>query len=372
MQEVDASSVRLEAGPSSDTLHRIRLSVDHITKLEAEASPAVKAALRPPPPVAPANPSLGASLSSASSPRTSHQVDRLHIYECSTHAPLMPRRRAVAAPVNSATAIPFENDLFAGQFLWLHAMPSGEANPHAKYFEDKRRLWEVRIQGRFKALPKGRLQCGAMLQETDFHVAPGVGLKTMLATGRKLVNKFVGDGCHVTLGARGAESKRPGAELGHAVGDLRGVDQLIAIPEGETPPPIEHDLDAYGCQRRNMSAAEWAAYVKGITNSISVTTTYTFAFWGMARFANLLDWKYLFLPFGVGIPMEPSYPTHCVMYALDDSGDRAGSDEQHLESRKQYAVDILFFSSKALPLDDSVLDTYEGFRETFGAARDIP
>ena len=226
------------------------------------------------------------------------------------------------------------------------------------------------MQGRFKTLPKGRLFCGAMLQESDWPSVPGMGMRTAVGAGKRLLAKVIGEGSYVTLGARGAAATQPNAELAHAVHDFRAFDQLIVTPAGETPPPIEHDLDSCGCQRRHMSKAEWGAYVDAATSasSLCTTKTYTFAFWGMARFANLVDWKYLFLPFGVGIPMEPSYPTHCVLYALEDGVDdgAGGGGGAHLESGKQYLVDLLFFSTRALPLAESVLDQYQGFRDAHG------
>ena len=223
------------------------------------------------------------------------------------------------------------------------------ASPHEEYFANKTRRWECRIQGRFKVLPRGKLFGGAMLQDEPMGQPPGFALRMLARAGEALLRAVVPD-VHFTLGDRGASSRSADAELPHAVASARGLDQLVVTPARTTPPRLQDDLTSHSGVRAKMRKAAWAEHA-GLP--LRTDVTYTFGFWGVSRFVNLVEWKYE-LPGGVTAAMEPAFPQHVVLYTLE--GDAHGP---HRESKKAYIMDLLLFSSKALPLDQSVTNRYE-------------
>ena len=74
-------------------------------------------------------------------------------------------RRPARRIITNSVPTPFENDLFCGHFMGLarpmhSAKLEGTNYPFKWHFGPKSRLWELRIQGRFKQAPAGELFLG--------------------------------------------------------------------------------------------------------------------------------------------------------------------------------------------------------------------
>ena len=285
---------------------------------------------------------LGALWPSSSKPR-------LFAYDVSSDPPGKARRRARAIPINSSEPTRVENDMFEGHVVLLSA--GDAASPHEEYFANKTRRWEFRMQGRFKALPKGTMFGGGMLQDEPMGQAPSRALRMLARVGESLLRSVASD-VHFTVGERGASSRSDDAELPHAVAGIRGLDQLIVTPAGTPPPSLQQDLTPHGGVRAKMSKAAWAEHADAAV-PVRKDATYTFGFWGASRFVNLANWRYE-VAGGLSTAMEPAFPQHVVVYALD--GDCRGP---HRESKKAYIMDLLVVSSKALPLHQSMIDRFE-------------
>jgi len=273
---------------------------------------------------------------------------RLFAFDASSDPPCKTRRRVHAIPINSSQPTEIESEIFEGRAMVLHA--GDLASPHEQYFANKTRRWEIRFQGRFKVLPKGKIFVGAVPEDDFMGEQPSRSLRITARVAEAVLRSLVPD-AYFTLGDRGASSRSADAELPHAVAGLRGFDQIIVTPVGTTPPRLEENLASYGGLRAQMHQADWLEHADA---PLRTDVTYTFGMWGVSRHVNLVEWQYE-MAGGLGgltSAMVPEYPQHIVAYALD------GDSLLHRESRKIYIIDLLLFSSKALPLHQSVMDRY--------------
>ena len=314
---------------------------------------------------------------SRSPPRASKSAEggaaQLNVWDVSTDPPVegagpgkatpKKRRPAKRVRVNAAVATPMENEHFVGHVMVLHR-PIDEAStssdPWAWYFTGKTRVWEIRIQGRFKTAPRGTVYAGSIFEEFNYAVQPARAAKILMGIGRRLIDKVLGLGMHISWGARQGPAAEADAPLAAMVAPLLGFDQIVRTRAGEEPPALQTDISAHGVRRNATgSTAEWRTRVAELTAELGTQDTFTFCSWGCSRFVNLLDWKYTgMLPRSV--PMATlcdEWPLHVVMYAYDG----AERDVEHCESRKVYFVDLLIWSSRTP--DNPMLKTLYEFEE---------
>eukprot|EP00747_Dinoflagellata_sp_TGD_P073165 gnl/TRDRNA2_/TRDRNA2_157780_c1_seq1.p1 gnl/TRDRNA2_/TRDRNA2_157780_c1~~gnl/TRDRNA2_/TRDRNA2_157780_c1_seq1.p1 ORF type:complete len:238 (+),score=27.44 gnl/TRDRNA2_/TRDRNA2_157780_c1_seq1:23-715(+) len=95
-----------------------------------------------------------------------------------------------------------------------------------------------------------------------------------------------------------------------------------------------------------MSKEEYTDAVQRISGGLNTEDTYTLCFWGCSRYVDACNGVFTgLLPLGMTISFESfleEWPCHFVLYTLDsDSG-----DPRHLERRKTYFVDVMFWSSQ--------------------------
>lgn len=247
--------------------------------------------------------------------------------------------RAQHMPPNAAA--PFKTQFFDGELLWMQRT-SGQEGPYASYFSGKKRLWEARVRGRFLEVPKGDLFMGVVLR--DFNYDQPVSRSSQWV--KTLALSVVRWPFYLSWGDRCEASFQPDAERSHLMADLAGWDQIITTPAGEQALDIDADLTGLGLLRTAFSVQDYIATVREMSKNINTEDTYTFCFWGCSPFVDAVNWAFRF---GYEIPLLPflqEWPLHLVMYELDPE-DLERDGGRHLESRKRYHLDLMFWSTKA-------------------------
>ncbi|CAJ1385634.1 unnamed protein product [Effrenium voratum] len=258
--------------------------------------------------------------------------------------------RAHYVPCNTTAAVPLENENFKGQVLLLYRPTEGldRGHPYFEHFQSRKRNWELRLQGKFKKAPRGRLYVGAVLR--DFNYDQPVASSSILAMNTAVALVKYQYRIYFSWGARCKEALRPNAELGHTVSDLTVWDQIIITPNGRPVPHICDDLDdpsdVYGLSlmRRDVGLSEYSKMIQEIEGTLNTEDTYTFRLWGPAPFLDVLNWQ---LKIGARVSLDhfmKDYPIHVCMYDLPPH-ENGKSDEQHLESKKRYYFDFMGWSN---------------------------
>lgn len=253
----------------------------------------------------------------------------------------------------------WDNEFCMGSLLSLHRathdrdLDKSGNYPHGKYFLGKRRLWEARIQLRFKVPPESKdVYFGIELER----FVPMIrGSKRMMDMVVGMLKGVVGDQVYHSVGE---DPKVVSGELERPVFvmPLWAFDQFIVTPEGEHPPSLtDPGLPSMGSLRVKR-VKEFKREMDELR--FRVGPTYTFCFWGISQWLDKLNWQ-------IRVPlMSPldfntfcgSPPVHVVLYTL-----KPGSEKRHLQSRKNYYFDLAFWSSKVRP-------PAERIRELLGVA----
>ncbi|KDO30771.1 hypothetical protein SPRG_19674 [Saprolegnia parasitica CBS 223.65] len=238
-----------------------------------------RAAIPPPPPPPPRRHSPAPSDTSSSSDMDNDDDDTDSMPPTASDA--MDRRRSSAADadclhmlrvtdevgsgsdvrivMNSASPVPFENDLFAGHVYFLVKTDPPNATWHHLFDKRKRMFW-IQVQGRFKRQPRGVVLASVIM--------------SIIQTLVKAVHYAFGD-AH---------------ELPHCVFPLyQSVDEMVITPPGETPPVLGQE--AFG-----ESKAEHLGRMKTPcgTEVYDLDATYTFHFHTM--YVDLTQWTIINLP----------------------------------------------------------------------------
>lgn len=260
------------------------------------------------------------------------------------------RRRVQCAshvPPNTLTGVPIETDGFMGQMLVMYRQgkSGGHNNPHTAYFSRRKRNWEIRVQGRFKRRPQGDIYIGIVLRDFNYNQAVARHSMIVKRAGMALVKYDL----YLSWGDRCEASKKPDAELSHLVTGLSAWDQIIVTPKGRMPPVLSSDFQGIGdthgrnLERAKMGLAAYSEAVDELFEEVSLEDTYTMCFWGVSQVIDLLSWQFRI---GYNIDMARFFedsPIHVAMYELSRS--EGDEEKRHLESRKRYILDLMFWSS---------------------------
>jgi hypothetical protein len=251
---------------------------------------------------------------------------------------------------NAAEPLPFENENCKGKFLSLHRatyskqLDKSGAYPHGKYFLGKKRIWEARVQVQFKKPPnQADLFFGV---ESEQYVPMGIGTKKSMSLLVSTLKQVVGNQVYHSPGDDPAGRLGP-LERPTFVMPLWAFDQFIVTPEGETPPDLSDGdgLAAMG-SKRTKRVNEFRAELDELEFKTGVT--YTFCFWGISQWLDKINWR-VKMPFVGSIDFDRFCgrpPVHVVIYTLKP-GDQ--NDARHLQTRKNYYLDVAFWSSKRRP-----------------------
>jgi hypothetical protein len=265
---------------------------------------------------------------------------------------------------NQGEATNFENDNCVGSFLFMHrpthnpALEKSGRYPYAEHFSGRKRLWEARVQFKFKQIPSAPVYFGV---ELDDYVPLPAASKRLMGLVVAALRRVVGSDLYHSVGDDPKATAGP-HEKPAFVMPLWAFDQLIMTPEGEKAPsltdPHFHEL---GMKR----ADDRAAFVKEISAlEFKSGLTYTFSFWGTSQFADIINWEVTgVVPF-TKINFNQfcgQAPIHLVMYSLQSASD---VERRHLQCQKQYFFDLKFWSSKFKPTPQRLKELFPREDET--------
>merc|ERR1719203_590032 len=86
--------------------------------------------------------------------------------------------------------------------------------------------------------------------------------------------------------------------------------------------------------------------------SFKAGPVYTFAFWGISRFLDVINWKVVGIPIATPIDFNQfagGPPVHLVLYSLEPPADGGQADERHVQSRKKFYFRGAVWSSQKRP-----------------------
>lgn len=247
---------------------------------------------------------------------------------------------------NSSEPVEFELDNFKGKCIFLHrprwSYDSADTNrpyPYRQHFHGRKRLWEWRLQGRFKRKP-GTLYCGIELEE---YVPVNMATRTMMRGILPLVQRTLQCAVHHEIGDPEDPDLRP-----VVVAPVWAMDStLIHNNPADVPDLASPSLPA-GLGRKaarqfwetlwNGGGPSWEEPMGG--------PTFTFAVWGPSQLLDLRAWVFRKLPltWGRDVKMEPfcgRQPVHAVVYELCEDG-----KSDHRQERKVYSADMRFMTEE--------------------------
>eukprot|EP00930_Biecheleria_cincta_P021732 TRINITY_DN16015_c0_g1_i1.p1 TRINITY_DN16015_c0_g1~~TRINITY_DN16015_c0_g1_i1.p1 ORF type:complete len:400 (-),score=45.08 TRINITY_DN16015_c0_g1_i1:139-1287(-) len=269
-------------------------------------------------------------------------------------APCGPKGQSSRSDCMEATE--FDSGICHGAWLCIHKptndperIASGDY-PYADHFHTRKRLWEFRLQLKFREPVDGEVIFGCE-QDRYYHV-PTVE-KYISSTVIGLLRTAAGDAMYQTHGddprhVRG-ETERP-----QIMFPLWVMDQLIVSEEGEEPPDLtDPEFSSFGVlraedRRKHREVLKRMEFRPG--------PTFTFGFWCIAQFVDAIGWK---VPARGVIPqvklneIGTHPPCYITMYALrpqeEWSNVQGKRDTRHLDSRKIYIWRVALWSSLLPP-----------------------
>lgn len=212
----------------------------------------------------------------------------------------------------------------------------------ADYFAGKRRLWEIRYQIQVKKPQTKPLVFGIEL--AGYVPVSGLAKRVQQMTVASL-RKVVGNDLYHSSGddpaAQGDEVERPVFVM-----PFWAFDQLVVSEVGQEPDL--RDLQGQGILRTENRRD----FIRKMSDlRMQPGKVYTFSFWCISRFVDVLNWQLLgVVPGGVDFNTfcgQP--PVHMVMYSLEDAED--AEEKRHLQSRKNYFLNLALWSTKAPPTE---------------------
>lgn len=262
---------------------------------------------------------------------------------------------------NMLEPVVMENDLCKIKGIALHRpthQPWREKNgdyPYSWHFQDRKRIWEVRIQMRFKRLPEGPLYFGLEMRYVTMTLSANVmrAKNLVLRALRSVIGsefyQSPGEDPLVTVG----EAEPPTFAM-----PLWAIDQFHEAEPGSEP-EITGDMEGIGVRRTDG----FAAYIRALKAALANPSTdrvYTLCFWGVSRFADAIHWEVRGLWPGFRLDANKlcgAPPVYVVLYELPGYGETA--DKRHLVSKKRYYFKVAMWS-ELRPAEMSVLRSMVG------------
>jgi len=255
---------------------------------------------------------------------------------------------------NSRRSVPTTNEnLTTLRCLVLHR-PTHEPSlntsgdyPYGWHFHGRKRLWEVRVQARFKHLPTGPIYFGLELLGGGGHTTGfAKQVKNALLA---LIRRTMGDEFYQSPGDDAATTEGEAEPPTFAM-PLWAVDQFI-ISEAGQEPDLTADLTGLGTRRTDGIKA-YVGAVRRMLDELSTEKVYTFCFWGVSQFVDIVNWEMR----GVfpGFKMDASKlcggaPVYVAAYQLMDGPMEDKEDRRHLVSRKKYYFKIAVWNELQPP-----------------------
>lgn len=269
---------------------------------------------------------------------------------------------------NMARALPSESSMASLKFLVLHR-PTHEPErdavgdyPYSWHLRGRKRLWEVRVQVRFKRKPTGQVFFGIEMR-------PGPQSSSALV---KRIQGLLLRAVRRTIGEESYQT--PGDDPATTVGEVEpptftmplwALDQFHVAEPGEEP-DLTGDLVGWG-QRRTDGLKAYVAAVRAMLETLSCDKVYTFCFWGISQFIDVVNWEFTGMGFGFRMDANRlcgSPPVFVVAYELDSSACPCAAAEsearslprRHLLSQRLYYFKVALWSTLRPPDPASMRD----------------
>lgn len=257
---------------------------------------------------------------------------------------------------NAGKAYPFDNEFATGMFLPTHrptfdkAMDRSGDWAYGDHYRSRKRVWEMRMQFKFKKpVPRRKLLFGIELEE---YVPVDAGSRRVMDTTVRMMRSVVGNELYHSVGDDPAvvtgELERPVFMM-----PLWAFDQFIETPAGEDPPDLsDPEFSEMGCLR-SQSKSQFCKIINEL--DLDNETTYTFAFWGISHFLDVINWEVQKVVPLMSINFNSfcgKPPVYLVLYTLGEPA--SPGEERHLQSRKSYYFRLPFWSSIKPPSQDVI------------------
>mmetsp|Transcript_57648 Transcript_57648/g.122622 ORF Transcript_57648/g.122622 Transcript_57648/m.122622 type:complete len:357 (-) Transcript_57648:144-1214(-) len=229
------------------------------------------------------------------------------------------------------------NDLCTVKLVMMHRPTHDAARdksgeyPFSWHLGERKRLWEIRLQFKFHRQPQGKIFWGLELDR--FVPVSGMTKQAQKAL-VSACQRIVGD-CYHTNGDDPSvvqgERESPAFVM-----PLWAFDQFHVAEPGREP-PLSGNLAGVGLSRSEDGVSKYINAVKTATASISTDLVYTFCFWGVSKFLDIIKWEVVggLMP-GVKLDFDKfcgGPPVYCTMYEVPKELEQA-ADKRHLPSRK--------------------------------------
>lgn len=248
---------------------------------------------------------------------------------------------------NSGVTTPFDTDVASGDYTFFHRELEDDHNsdpssPHAHYFLDKRRNWELRFRCTFKKSINAR---DMRISVSPFERLPVGAIQVGL---QRMVLKIAGPTLGSFYNSLGddpvtcdGEAEHPGTSIA-----ISETDQYIPHTfSAELPSLVDHKRFTR-CGRLKVKDA--AAYRKAMDAlTFEAGETHTFGVWGPSRFFHLIKWCTVGLPFCHNLSLDALNgppPLIFTVYVLNPDELKNG-DMRHLESRMDLLIRVACWSS---------------------------
>mmetsp|Transcript_32216 Transcript_32216/g.63476 ORF Transcript_32216/g.63476 Transcript_32216/m.63476 type:complete len:392 (+) Transcript_32216:69-1244(+) len=261
--------------------------------------------------------------------------------------------------INEANTNPvcFENSYCKTKIMAMHRPThepwreeTGEF-PYAWHLAGRKRLWEIRMQLRFKQAPTGRVYFGLTLGGYTRVSGLARQVQQMLL---KACIRVVGDLYH----SNGDDPARTSGEVEPptCVFPLWAVDQFIVSEPGQEPDLVS-DLSGLGRVRTDGLRA-YKNDMQSMIDNFSTEKVYTFCFWGVSQFLDCMNWEICggILP-GIRLDfnrLAGAAPVYTAMYEMPAHDKDA--DPRHLPSKKKYVFHVAMWSQRKPPTDQVLQD----------------
>jgi len=262
---------------------------------------------------------------------------------------------------NQPEPLRFENEYCWGLLLPM-LRPTADTRydrvgawPFGDHFEGKKRLWEFRFECHLKKPLPGDVFFGI---ELDKYVPVSGAAKKIMAVTVGMLRKAVGK-CYHSPGDDPATTKGE-LELPTFTMPLWAFDQFIETPVGSPAPSlVDRNFESLGV-RRNADRKAFMERMQDV--KMEPGPTYTFAFWGIAQFVDTVRWEIKnVMPWSIDFnTFCKAPPVRVVMYSLEDARD---SETRHLNSRKRYLMNTVFWSSRKPPSPEKIKSFFPAAQE---------
>jgi len=246
--------------------------------------------------------------------------------------------------------VEFENDNCTGFFVTIHrptlnkALDKSAEYPYGDHMKGRKRLWELRLQVKFKEPVNDSLLIGIELEE---YVPLNSAAQKLMALTVAALRRVAGNDLYHSIGDDPSKGSGP-HEKPVFMMPLWACDQIVVTPEGEKAPSLN---DPQFCNYGELRTADRKAFIKTASDlEFQPGPTYTFSIWGISQFLDCIKWEvqkvipFKSIDFNVfcGNP-----PVQIVFYTLRPPSTKG--DNRHLQSRKNYYFRFALWSSEKRP-----------------------